>query len=99
MDPLMVLPLVDMARWSTNVEVRVAPSACSHPPPKINIAPCSARSTRRHLLGNLEAPRLRIRGLHSSTSQFNLNTFHGIGDARTHCVARVKGLLGGVRGR
>jgi len=36
------------------------------------------------------------RGLHSSTSQLNLRVFYGIGGARRNCVARVKGVLGGV---
>jgi len=40
------------------------------------------------------------RGLHSSTSQLNLSAFYGIGGgiggARRGCVARVKGVLGGV---
>jgi hypothetical protein len=35
-------------------------------------------------------------GLHSSTSQLNLSALYGIGDARRGCVARVKGVLGGV---
>ena len=38
------------------------------------------------------------RGLHSFTSQLNLNAFYGIGGARRDCVARVKGVLGGVYG-
>ena len=36
------------------------------------------------------------RGLHSSTSQLNLSATYGIGGARRNCVARVKGVLGGV---
>jgi hypothetical protein len=39
-----------------------------------------------------------IRGLHSFTSQLNLSAFYGIGGARMGCVARVKGVLGGVYG-
>jgi hypothetical protein len=35
-------------------------------------------------------------GLHSSTFQLNLSGFCGIGGARRGCVARVKGVLGGV---
>jgi len=38
------------------------------------------------------------RGLHSSTFQLNLSAWYGIGGARRDCVARVKGLLGGVLG-
>jgi hypothetical protein len=38
------------------------------------------------------------RGLHSFTSQLNLSAFNGIGVARRGCVARVKGVLGGVWG-
>jgi hypothetical protein len=36
------------------------------------------------------------RGLHSFTSQLNLSALCGIGGARRDCVARVKGVLGGV---
>ena len=36
------------------------------------------------------------RGLHLYTFQLNLSTFYGIGVARRGCVARVKGVLGGV---
>jgi hypothetical protein len=38
----------------------------------------------------------RGRGLHSLTSQLNLSAFNGMGGARMDCVARVKGVLGGV---
>jgi len=38
------------------------------------------------------------RGLHSSTFQLNLSALHGIGGARRGCVARVKRVLGGVKG-
>jgi len=38
------------------------------------------------------------RGLHSFTSQLNLGAFCGIGGAHRGCVARVKGVLGGVQG-
>jgi hypothetical protein len=38
------------------------------------------------------------RDLHSFTSQLNLSAFYGIRGARRDCVARVKGLLGGVYG-
>jgi len=38
------------------------------------------------------------RGLHSSTLQLNLSALYGIGGARRDCVARVKGVLGGVQG-
>jgi hypothetical protein len=38
------------------------------------------------------------RGLHSSTSQLNLSAFYGRGGARRGCVARVRGVLGGVQG-
>jgi hypothetical protein len=37
-------------------------------------------------------------GLHSFTFQLNLSPFHGIGGTRRGCVARVKGILGSVRG-
>jgi len=36
------------------------------------------------------------RGLHSSTFQLNLSALYGRGGARRGCVARVKGVLGGV---
>ena len=36
------------------------------------------------------------RGLHSSTFRLNLSASYGIGGARKDCVARVKGVLGGV---
>ena len=36
------------------------------------------------------------RDLHSSTFQLNLSTLYGIGGAHRGCVARVKGVLGGV---
>ena len=36
------------------------------------------------------------RGLHSSTFQLNLSAFYRIVGARRACVARVKGVLGGV---
>jgi len=36
------------------------------------------------------------RGLHSSTFQLNLSALYGIGGARRGCVARVKGVFGGV---
>ena len=39
---------------------------------------------------------LRGRGLQSSTFQLNLSALDGIGGARRGCVARVKGMLGGV---
>jgi hypothetical protein len=32
------------------------------------------------------------RGLHSFTSQLNLNAFNGVGGARKGCVARVEGV-------
>ena len=38
------------------------------------------------------------RGLHSSPFQLNLSALYGIGGARRGCVARVKGVLGGVQG-
>ena len=38
------------------------------------------------------------RGLHSSTFQLNLSALYGIGGARRGCVARVKGVSGGVEG-
>ena len=41
---------------------------------------------------------LHSRGLHSFTSQLNLSAFCGIGGARRDCVARVKGVSGGVYG-
>jgi len=37
------------------------------------------------------------RGLHTSTFQLNLSAVHGIGGARRGCVARVKGVSGGVQ--
>jgi hypothetical protein len=37
------------------------------------------------------------RGLHSSTFQLNLSASHGIGGARSGCVARVKGVSGVCR--
>jgi hypothetical protein len=40
--------------------------------------------------------KLHDRGLHSSTFQLNLSPFYGIGGARRGCVARVKGLSGGI---
>jgi hypothetical protein len=36
------------------------------------------------------------RGLHSSTFQLNLSAAYGIGGGRKGCVARVKGVSGGV---
>jgi len=36
------------------------------------------------------------RGLHSFTSQLNLSALYEIGGARRGCVARDKGVLGGV---
>jgi len=36
------------------------------------------------------------RGLHSSTFRLSLSAFCGVGGARRGCVARVKGVLGGV---
>ena len=36
------------------------------------------------------------RGLRSSTFRVNLSALYGIGGARKGCVARVKGLSGGV---
>jgi len=48
-----------------------------------------------------DAPRFdapAARGLHSFTSPLNLRDVYGIGGARGGCVARVKGVLGGVRG-
>ena len=38
------------------------------------------------------------RGLHSPTFQLNLSAFYGIRGARRDCVARIKGVLGGVQG-
>jgi len=38
------------------------------------------------------------RGLHSSTSQLNLSALYEKGGARRDCVARIKGVLGGVQG-
>jgi hypothetical protein len=40
----------------------------------------------------------RGRGLHSFPSQLNLRALYGIGSARSACVARVKGVSGGVQG-
>jgi len=45
-------------------------------------------------MGRREGP--RTRGLHSSTSQLNLSALNGMGGARRDCVARVKGVSGGV---
>jgi hypothetical protein len=42
------------------------------------------------------APPPAGRGLHSSISQLNLSVFYGIVGARRGCVARVKGVSGGV---
>ena len=36
------------------------------------------------------------RGLHSSTFRVNLSALYAIGGARRGCVARVKGVFGGV---
>jgi len=36
------------------------------------------------------------RGLHSFTFQLNLSALYGIGGARRGCVARIKGVSGGV---
>jgi len=36
------------------------------------------------------------RGLYTFTFQLNVSAFCGIGGARKGCVARVKGVLGGV---
>jgi hypothetical protein len=36
------------------------------------------------------------RGSHSSTFQLNLSALYGIGGAQRGCVARVKGVSGGV---
>jgi hypothetical protein len=36
------------------------------------------------------------RGLHSFNSQLNLSAFNGPGDARRGCVAREKGVFGGL---
>jgi hypothetical protein len=36
------------------------------------------------------------RGIHSSTSQLNLSALYGIGGVRRGCVARSKGMAGGV---
>jgi len=47
---------------------------------------------RRHAV--LQKPLLR--GLHSFTFQLNLRTVFGIGGARRGCIARVRGVLGGV---
>ena len=41
-------------------------------------------------------PQLMTRGSHSSTFQLNLSALYGIGGARRDCVARVKGVFGGV---
>ena len=41
---------------------------------------------------------IHSRGLNSFTSQLNLSASYGIGGARKDCVARVKGVLGGVYG-
>ena len=38
------------------------------------------------------------RDLHSSTFRLNLSALYGIGGARRDCVARGKGVLGGVQG-
>ena len=43
-----------------------------------------------------EAPVAHGRGLHSSTFQLNLSATHGIGGARMGCVARLKGVSGGI---
>ena len=43
-----------------------------------------------------ERPGPGARGLHSSTFQLNLSALFEIGGARKGCVARVKGVLGGV---
>jgi len=40
----------------------------------------------------------RTRGSHSFTSQLDLSACYGIGGPRRGCVARVKGVLGGVQG-
>jgi hypothetical protein len=43
-----------------------------------------------------EPKTVRARGLHPSTVQLNLSAFYGIGGALRGCVARVKGVSGGL---
>ena len=44
------------------------------------------------------APGVDGSGLHSSTFRLNVSAMYGIGGARRGCVARVKGVFGGVEG-
>ena len=48
--------------------------------------------------GFIKVQRVAGRGLHSFTFQLNLSALYGIGGARRGCVARVKGVFGGVQG-
>jgi len=70
-----------------------------------NVSPCLRRRPRavdqmRHRheeRAPLEAAGEPLgRGLHSLTSQLNLSAFSRIEGARRGCVARVRGVLGGV---
>ena len=59
--------------------------------------PCAAAAVDAYTAGQAKFfGRYPGRGLHSSTSQLNLRVFYGIGGARRNCVARGKGVLGGV---
>jgi hypothetical protein len=56
----------------------------------------TARNLRRAYSG--QEPFVGGRCLHSFTSQLNLSAFYGIGGGRKGSSARVKGVLGGVKG-
>ena len=66
-------------------------SAAAAAAPRGTAAPAILRAAPRSVA-------VRGRGVHSFTSQLNLSALYGIGGARRGCVARVKGVLGGVYG-
>ena len=56
----------------------------------------SGRCVQIHYDDQAARGQVKGRGFHSSTCQLNLSALYGIGGARRDCVARVKGVSGGV---
>jgi len=60
------------------------------------VATPSSSQTPRSASANGGGARASAMGLQWSTFKLNLSASYGIGGARRGCVARVKGVLGGV---
>ena len=67
-------------------------------PPSPPHPPCACGACHHRSEDGDGPQKLEGRGLHPSTLQLNSSALYGIGGSRKGCVARVKGMLGGVQG-